>query len=70
MQKNGEAEFMNKSGKNFVSDSVRYQIKQSCEHKLFRKVYLKYIIMRVRSKISFIAFEKRLTIQELFIMTI
>ena len=27
MQKKGEADFMAKSGKNFVSDSVRYQIK-------------------------------------------
>lgn len=70
MQKKGEADFMSKSGKNFVSDSVRYQIKQTCEHKLFRKVYLKYIIMRVRSKISYIAFIKRMTIPELIIKAI
>ena len=70
MQKQGEAEFMQKSGKKFVSDSVRYQIKQTCEHTLFRKVYLKYLIMRVRSKISYSAYVKRMTVPELLIRTI
>ena len=40
------------------------------QHKLYRKVYLKYLIMRVRAKISFIALEKRMTVLELFINTI
>ena len=31
-----------------------------------RKIYLKYLIMRVRRKISYIAFKKGLTISELF----
>lgn len=70
MQKEGEADFMSKSGKKFVSESVRHQIKQSCEHKVFRKVYLKYLIMRVRSKISYSAFVQRMTITELIVKTI
>lgn len=37
---------------------------------LFRKILLKYKIMRIRAKISFIALEKRMTIYELFISTI
>lgn len=70
MQKQGEAKFMKQSGKRFVSESVRHKIKQTNEHTLFRKVYLKYIIMKVRSKISYSAFVKRLTVPELIVRTI
>ena len=45
-------------------------IKTTNEHKVFRKVYLKYLIMRVRGKISFMALVKRLTITELFLRAI
>ena len=47
-----------------------YHIKQTNEHKLFRKVYLKYLIMRIRAKISFMALQRRMTIVELIIHTI
>ena len=40
------------------------------EQKLYRKIYKKYIIMRVRSKISYEALLKRMTITELFCTTI
>ena len=70
LQKERELEFQKKSGKKFVSDSIRYTIKYGNEHKIFRKVYLKYKLMRVRSKISFMAFQKRMTILELFVSTI
>ena len=47
-----------------------YNIKQTNEHHLFRKVYLKYLVMRIRAKISFMALEKRMTIVELIINSI
>ena len=46
------------------------KIKQSNEHKVFRKVYIKYLIIRVRAKISFMALIQRKTIVELFATTI
>lgn len=63
-------DYKRSSGKTLVSDSVMYNIKQTNEHVLFRKVYLKYLIMRIRAKISFMALERRMTIVELMITTI
>jgi len=40
------------------------------ENKVFRKVYSKFIILRVRAKISWMAFRKNMTIIELFAKTI
>ena len=48
-------EHMNKTGKPFISDAMRHHINLKNEHKIFRKVYIKYLIIRVRSKISFMA---------------
>ena len=48
---------MARSKKAFVSESIRALVKASNEHNLYRKVYLKLVIMRVRAKISFMAFE-------------
>ena len=45
-------------------------IKQKNEHEIFRTVKFKYLIMRVRAKISFMAFEKRMTVVEFFVHTI
>jgi hypothetical protein len=45
-------------------------IKLRNAHQVFRRVWLKYLVMRIRAKISYIAFSRRLTIQELFISTI
>ena len=40
------------------------------EQKLFRKIYKKYLLMKVRNKISYMALLKRYTIVELFCTTI
>ena len=53
--------------KKFFSASTESSIRLRNEHHLFRKVYKKYLILRIRHKISFIAFEKRMTIMELFV---
>ena len=53
-----------------LEDWRKKQIKNQVDHEVMRKVYLKYLIMRIRSKISFMAFMKRQTILELFIKAI
>ena len=40
------------------------------QHKIYSKIALKYTLMRVRAKISFMALEKRKTVCELFVTTI
>ena len=70
MQKEGEEAYMKGENKNFISDSVKAKIKQSNEHKVFSKVYFKYLMLKIRAKISFLAFQKRMTIAELFTATI
>lgn len=40
------------------------------ENKIFRKVYLKFLILKVRAKISYMAFQKNMTLIELFANTI
>jgi len=35
-----------------------------------RKVYFKYLVMKVRGKISYMSFKKRMTISEIFLKTI
>jgi len=37
------------------------------EHRLFSKVYTKYVIMKVRAKISYMAWKKSKTVSELFV---
>ena len=61
---------MRKNQKLYLSAPVEAKLRLKNEHRLFRKIYLKYLIMRVRAKISFIAFEKRMTIMELLVSTI
>ena len=41
--------------RDYISESARLRIIQKNEHMVFSKTYLKYLIMRVRSKISFMA---------------
>lgn len=53
-----------------VPDYVSRDIIQKNEHILFRKVYMKYLILKVRAKISYMAFVKKMTIAELFATTI
>ena len=61
---------MKTNKKKFFSASVEAKIRLTNEHHLFRKVYKKYLIIRIRQKISFMAFEKRMTVLELFIKSI
>ena len=70
LQKEKEEEYKRVHNKQFVSDFVCYKIKQTNEHNIFRKVFVKYNLLRIRAKISFMAFEKRMTITELFSTTI
>ena len=53
-----------------VSDARRERAELTMEHILFKRVYLKFLILRVRNKISYIALRKRMTIIELFATTI
>jgi len=39
-----------------VNKTVANKIKKEAEHRIFRTTFLKYIIIWVRSKISFMAF--------------
>ena len=61
---------MEANNKPFVSESVKQSIIQKNEHNVFRKAHFKYLVMRVRAKISFMAFLRRMTIVELFAVTI
>ena len=40
------------------------------ENKIYRKVYLKFLILKVRAKISYMAFLRNMTVIELFAHTI
>ena len=42
-------------------------IKRDSQYILIRQTYLKYLIMRVRAKISYMAFAKRQTVVELLV---
>ena len=55
-----------KNAKKIFSQSLMDQIRKNCEQKLFDKICLKYNIMMVRNKISYTAFYKKVTINELF----
>lgn len=46
-----------------------WRIKKMIElvnHQVMKKTYLKYLILKIRSKLSYICFEKRCTLIELF----
>jgi hypothetical protein len=58
------------NGVTIVPDSVRRNLVQKNEHILYRKVYMKYLILKVRAKISYMAFIKKMTVIELFATTI
>ena len=42
-------------------------IRELSEYRLFSKVYFKYLLVKVRQKISYMAYMKRMTILELFL---
>lgn len=66
LQEIGKQEFMIKKDRKIISKMREHQIMQMNEMKVFRKVYIKYKIMIIRSKISFMAFAANKTINELF----
>ena len=70
LNRQSEKEYKIKHKKKYISECMMLSIKTTNEHKVFRKVYIKYLIMRVRAKISFMALVKRLTIVELFLRAI
>ena len=53
-----------------IEESIKRQMILENEHMVFKKVYLKYLILKIRAKISYIAFVKKMTIVELFASTI
>lgn len=61
---------MKKHKKLYLAAPIKARIRLTNEHRVFRKIYLKYLIMRVRAKISLMAFTKRMTVIELFVSTI
>ena len=61
---------MKKKYRDHLFKKERDKIKLKVEQTVFRKVYFKYLIMRVRAKISFMAMYKRMTVLELFVKTI
>jgi|TARA_B110000285_G_scaffold228418_1_gene291377 hypothetical protein len=53
-----------------ISSSKEGHILQVNKHKVFKKINLKFKIIIIRNKISYMAFEKGMTIKELFFSTI
>ena len=53
-----------------MSAAVSADIALTNEHRVFSKVRLKYKLMRIRSKIAFMALKSRMTILELFVRAI
>jgi hypothetical protein len=70
MDKQSFQEYKEKHQRATMSESQRLRITLMNEHNVFRRVYIKYVIMRVRAKISFIALKRRMTVVELFASTI
>lgn len=52
-------------GRQVISESKRQEIKERSEYTVYRRVYFKYQVLKIRHKISYSAFEKRMTIPEL-----
>ena len=53
-----------------MSEYDKREIQQRVEYKLFRQVYFKYLLLKVRMKISFDALTKCFTIKELILYAI
>ena len=70
LNRQSEREYRTSHKKTYISECMMLSIKTTNEHRVFRKVYLKYLIMRVRAKIGFMALVKRITIAELFLKAI
>jgi len=55
LNKNSVNEFLKSSNRVILSDSRETQFKNSNEYRIFKKVILKYTILTVRAKISYMA---------------
>ena len=53
-----------------IEDWRKKQAMNQVDHELMRKVYLKFLLIRVRSKIGYESFIKRKTVLEVFFTTI
>lgn len=62
--------FKELNGYETIKKSKEVKILQENEHFIANRVFLKYKIMKIRAKISYMAFEKRMTIAELFLEAI
>lgn len=60
-------DYKRENEKKVISEATKFTLRSKNEQQVFRKVYLKYVIMRVRSKISFMALRERKTITEFLI---
>ena len=70
MNKQSLADLKKEVGRDVISKTKEHQLIQQNEQAVFRKVLMKYKIMRIRSKISFIALQKSMTVVELIIDSI
>lgn len=61
-----EEEYARATGRESATDQAKNEINDKNRHLLMRKIYMKYLLMRVRAKIAFMALQKRMTIVELF----
>ena len=62
--------FKKKDKKSLISASNEQLMMSTNENFLFRKIYIKFIVMRVRAKISYMAMIRRMTVVELFVTAI
>lgn len=59
--------FLSKTQRSMLSKSREHQIQASNEYRVFKKVCMKYTMITIRAKISYMALIQKKTILELFI---
>lgn len=57
-------------GRQVISESKKQEIRERSEYTVYRRVYLKYQILKIRHKISYSAFQKKMTIPEMLVTQI
>ena len=63
-------EYLSATGRKVITSQREHHIKSTNEYKIFRKICLKYTIMKVRAKLSFQSLLNRTPIQEMIFTTI
>ena len=56
LNKQSFEEYCQKTNKIYIDDQEKIKMIELNENKIFRKVYLKFIILKARAKISYMAF--------------